>query len=202
MANPAFPLVGNINESLNNFVATPDTRGGWYVGGNFSTIGGKTRRGIAQISSTGSVSSWQLPLDASVSSIVVTKNVICLGGGFRLGGGKSATILAVDAETGQNILWSYQTNATISSLVGKDSVLYVGGTFSSIGNQAREGLAALDIRTGAVLPWNPMGELSSLSSYRTSRLIVADSTIYVSGEAQFLQRNTRVFLSEFSLESV
>jgi outer membrane protein assembly factor BamB len=129
----------------------------------------------------------------------VTKNVICLGGGFRLGGGKSATILAVDAETGQNILWSYQTNATISSLVGKDSVLYVGGTFSSIGNQAREGLAALDIRTGAVLPWNPMGELSSLSSYRTSRLIVADSTIYVSGEAQFLQRNTRVFLSEFSL---
>ncbi|MBP7777923.1 MAG: fibronectin type III domain-containing protein [Acidobacteria bacterium] len=49
--------------------------------------------------------------------------------------------------------WNPNVAASVLALSG--TTLYVAGSFSSAGGAARQNLAAFDITTGALLPWNP-----------------------------------------------
>ncbi len=54
-------------------------------------------------------------------------------------------------------------------------VAYLGGNFTSVGGQPRSRLAAIDLASGAVLPWNPAPDNS------VSDLLVADGVVFVAG---------------------
>ena len=43
----------------------------------------------------------------------------------------------------------------VTRLAASGGTVYLGGSFSSIGGQVRPGLAAVDLATAALLPWNP-----------------------------------------------
>jgi hypothetical protein len=58
------------------------------------------------------------------------------------------------------------------------TVMYVGGSFTNIGSQERHHLAALDLDTGGLTPWNP--DVSGTDSY-IGALALQGDTIYVGG---------------------
>jgi hypothetical protein len=53
--------------------------------------------------------------------------------------------------------WNPNANGSVlaCALSGSGSILYVGGNFTTIGGQSRNRLAAIDVNSGEVLPWNP-----------------------------------------------
>ena len=89
LVDNTFPKVeGNV------VTAVGDGNGGWYVGGNFNSIGGVTRNNIARINSDGTVHPWNPNSNFIVNQIVLSGNDIFVSGGFSFIGGQSRTHIA------------------------------------------------------------------------------------------------------------
>lgn len=91
--------------------AVPDGRGGWYVGGSFTRIGGEPRRGLAHLLSDGTVDPR-----------------------FRV---------SVGSSRGRPV--------SVRALARAGELLYVGCACGLVGGLRRPGLAAIDLRSRAVL---------------------------------------------------
>jgi outer membrane protein assembly factor BamB len=91
-------------------------------------------------------------------------------------------VIALDARTGAR-LWTSPaiTGAHILAVAANRSTAYVGGAFSRLGAARRRNLAALDARTGRVLPWRaPAFAYPNAGGYATT-LAVAPKRLYVGG---------------------
>ena len=71
--------------------------------------------------------------------------------------------------------WNPQVSPTAMALSG--STLYLGGGFSTVTGQPRLRLAAIDVNTAALLPWNP-GATEAVSSLAVS----STGSVFASGE--------------------
>ncbi|MBM3675784.1 MAG: hypothetical protein FJW88_12740 [Actinobacteria bacterium] len=49
--------------------AVSDRRGGWYIGGSFTTVGGQARNGLARILSTGALAAWAPSVAGQVDAL-------------------------------------------------------------------------------------------------------------------------------------
>lgn len=146
------------------YAIVPDDSGGWYVGGEFTAVGGKPRSCLAQIRADGSVSEWNPSVTGSpgyvdppaVSVIAVDGNRVFVGGGFReIGGQPHQNFGCVNARTGAALDWNLDTSVDgwVHALAIHDSTVFVGGGLGSIGGQPRGSLAAVNATSGDVLPW-------------------------------------------------
>jgi hypothetical protein len=184
----------------------PDGSGGWYIGGEFTAVGGKPRSCLARIRADGSVTDWNPSVTGSpgyidppaVVAIAVWRDRVFVGGGFReLGGQPRMNLGCVDARTGGVLDWRADTHVDgwVSTLAVHDSTLFVGGVFASIGGQARSYLAALDAVTGAVTPWqaNP--------DYAVLALLVHDDTLYAGGQFGWIGGGSRSLLAALDVHT-
>ncbi|MDD3735366.1 MAG: PQQ-binding-like beta-propeller repeat protein, partial [Candidatus Pacebacteria bacterium] len=113
-----------------------------YVGGDFTSIGGKKRNGIAALdASTGKViEGWNPDANGiSVDALAVSSDgkTLYVGGNFsKIGGKERDNIAALDASTGEVIDdWNPGADDFVDALaVSSDGkTLYVGGYFTTIG---------------------------------------------------------------------
>jgi Domain of unknown function (DUF5122) beta-propeller len=168
------------------YAIVPDGSGGWYLGGEFTAIGGIARSCLAQIRADGSVTDWNPSVTGSpgyidppaVLAIAVQGNQMFVGGAFReIGGRPHENLGCVDVRTGAVLNWNLDTNVEgwVPALAVHDDQVFVGGGFSSVGGVPRSSLAAVSAATGEVLPWH-------IDIYGESRaLLVRDDTLYVAG---------------------
>ncbi|MCS7086179.1 MAG: hypothetical protein RMM53_10510, partial [Bacteroidia bacterium] len=68
------------------------------------------------------------------------------------------------------------TGGDVLCSVREGNILYIGGTFTSVGSFARNRLAAIDVVTGAVLPWNP-----DVSNGAVNAMVKVGNFIYIGG---------------------
>jgi trimeric autotransporter adhesin len=82
------------------------------------------------------------------------------------------------------VLASWQTNGRVQTIVISGSTAYMGGTFTSVrpsgdalgtGEVARNHAAAINVETGALLPWNPN------ANNTVQTIAVNGSTVYLGG---------------------
>jgi hypothetical protein len=173
-------------------VAAPTSGGSTiYAGGEFSSIGGQSRKYIAALDAgTGSATSWDPNASAIVNALVAvppisgaSSGTIYAGGDFTSIGGQSRNyIAALDAGIGSATTWDPNANnptyalAVASPTSGVSySTISAGGSFTSIGGQNRNYIAALDTGTGALTTWNPN------ASGGVYTLAQDGSTIYAGG---------------------
>ena len=132
-----------------------------YFAGDFSTVGGQPRPGLAAVVNEGSgggrLSPWSPPVDA-VSALGMAPD----GRVYAAGKGGLA---AVDGNGA--VIWSAQSGGTVKQLaVARDgSTVWVAGDFNNIGGQTRNKLAAVR-SDGSVDPtFNPApsGVVSALT---------------------------------------
>ncbi len=156
----------------------PDGSGGWFIGGEFFTVGGVDRSHLAHIRADGSVDpSWDPSPNAPVRALAVAGGVVYAGGDFTAMGGQARSrIAALDAATGAVTAWNPGADATVRALVVAGGVVYAGGDFTAMGGQARSRIAALDAATGAVTAWNPGADATVRS------LLVAGGVVYAGGD--------------------
>ena len=155
-----------------------DTAGGWYVGGQFSSVGGILRHNLAHISwdsATGwSVDDWHPDPDGTIYALDLSSNAgtLYLGGDFAtVNGTTTRQYLAAVATTFPATVkvWDPTPDGIVRTLVlsADDATLYVGGDFShvSAGSDTRHYAAAFNVDEsdadyGAVLDWNPNANAS------------------------------------------
>jgi hypothetical protein len=162
-------------------VTTPDGTGGWYLGGNFTTVGGVARAGLAHVLADGSVDAAWDPVatfyggPADILSIVPVGNTVFIAGGMdHVGADARWGIAALDAN-GDATSWDAQIpNGLVWSVVPIGSTVYIGGEFATVQGATRRRVAALDASTAVLDPWNP-----SVGPYGTVQAMTpsADGTV-------------------------
>ncbi|MCC6349081.1 MAG: T9SS type A sorting domain-containing protein [Candidatus Eisenbacteria bacterium] len=174
---PACPKVAG---KVNAVVA--DDRGGWYIAGLFSSVGGTRRGNIARISATGAVEAWSAETNDEVQTLALQGPVLYVGGKFTsVANVERQHLAALSTEDGELLDWNPVANDWVMTLLAQDRKIYAGGLFTNIGGQARNYVAALDSSTGHATTWD-----AGIDSYpgvpqRVLALALDDSTLFVGG---------------------
>lgn len=169
-----------------------DGSGGWFIGGEFSYVGGQPRSNLAHILADGTLDpAWHPNANDKVNTVAVAGSTVYVGGWFSsVGGQPRNTLAALDATTGNATAWNPHPNEfVIRDLAISGSTVYVAGDFSGIGGQPRDNLAALDATTGNATAWNPDPD-------REVRVLVASgSTVYAAGDFTSIGGQSRARLA-------
>ncbi len=161
-----------------------DGSGGYYIGGDFTSVGGVTRNRLARIGANGELLPWNPGAGNRVYAIAVAGGVVYVGGEFITIAGVPRSFLAAISTDGSLLSWNPGSNGAISALAISGSTVYVGGSFTSISGNTRNRLAAIGT-DGVLQSWDPdaNGKVSALAIY--------GSTVYVGGSFTSISGNTR-----------
>lgn len=146
-----------INGQVKVIKASPDGSR-IYVGGSFNSIGGQTRWNIAAFDvATGALSATFRPAvgGSYVNAIEVTDSAVYVGGLIGAGAGVTRKNLVAFSTSGVLLGWAPTTDLQVDSMVltPSDDKLIVAGRFGTVNDVGQRGLAALDLSSGALLPW-------------------------------------------------
>lgn len=178
----------------------PDGEGGCYVGGNFLSVSGVPRTGVAHVRGDGSLDGWGPVLNnwGNVTQMVRVGSTLYLGGSFTSAGGQPRNgFAAVDAASGALLPWDPHAagpnggSIQVSTMTTDGTRLFVAGTFESIGGQTRYRLAALDLLSGAAQAWNPSPMLNS----DVLALVVGDGVVFAGGNFRTIGGQPRMGLA-------
>lgn len=196
---PGFPKI----ESGELIAATPDGKGGWFVGGSFPKLNDVQVNGLAHILADGSLDTNFQPAivgaqnqpskSFAVTSLALSGPWLYVGGEFTKFGARGTS----KAQTRNHIARISPTSGTIdpdwnpdtgnnnttspvrSIAVSPDgSTVYFAGDFSTVAGQPRPGLAAFVSDGGGnrLSPWAPpVGPVESLG-------VAPDGRVYVGGK--------------------
>ena len=163
-----------------------------YAGGDFTQIGGHARSGIAALNATdGSATTTFNPGisggTGSADSLVIADSILYLAGNFSTVGGLTRQAIAAiklgGADDGTVVedfapaptFFGCVPCASIAALAVSGSTVYAGGSFDTIGGQARNNLAGLNVADGAATAFDPGPAQNILS------LAASGSIVYASG---------------------
>ncbi len=150
------------------FVTVPDGAGGWYIGGDFTRVGDRSRHNAARILADGTVGAWNPNVDQAVRAILLppvgSANVAWIGGDFTVVN-NAPTPMAARGLAATNLfsgegVWGIPGSSAGSvwalALSADRSRLLAGGDFTFLGGASRSRLAAVNPSSGAVDPaFNP-----------------------------------------------
>ncbi len=173
-ADAEFPAI--FGSSIN--VILEDGKGGWYIGGNFSSVGGLALTNLAHILSDNTVDPAFHPHpDNTVRALVLAGDILYVAGDFLgISGERRRRIAALDLPAGTVSPWSPEADNRVSALAVSGNAVFAGGSFAQIGRQARNHLAALDMATGFALPWDPDADGAVLALALDNGRVLAGGT--------------------------
>ena len=187
-----------------------DGQGGWFIGGNFTSVAGMARVGLAHIRTDGTVNpAWNPGVggvgaagEGLVYSLLTTNDRLYVGGQFTaVGGAPRQCLAAVDSRTGEVLGWDPHVenlppgSGRVTALALSGDTLYAGGTFSSVAGVARPNLVAVDVGTGTPTSWNPRPSGPVLT------LAVSGTNVYVGGRFTSIGGSFRTNLAAVSSET-
>jgi putative cell wall-binding protein len=162
------------------YAVASDGAGGWYVGGDFTYVGGVDRSNLAHVLADGSVDpDWNPSTDFPVKEITLSGSNVYIGGDFSVVAGQTRFgLAALDATTGALTSWDPNPSGfiAVTDIVVDGVSVYVAGTFTSIGGVARNGLAEILATTGAITSWDP-----APNTTQQGALVVTPTLVYVGG---------------------
>jgi trimeric autotransporter adhesin len=177
------------NASVNALAVSGSTV---YVGGKFTSIGGRSRNHVAALDASGAVTAWNPNANGGVYALAVSGSTVYVSGSFDSIGGQSRNwIAALDASSGLATAWNPNANYWVSALAVSGSTVYAGGNFTTIGGQSRNDIAALDASSGLATAWDPNPGGGEYGYNYVNGLAVSGSTVYVGGRFDSIGGQTR-----------
>jgi hypothetical protein len=151
-------------------------------GGNFSSVNGTNRMGLAAVDANGNLDPWDPQLAGGggcsqprVEVLKASGSLLYVGGCFESVQGQPRQSLAAFGAAGTVTSLDAQMLPT-SRVYGLDvsgSDLFVAGSFFQLGGASRSGLGAVNVASGLATPFNPSGPTF------VSCIKAVGSTVYV-----------------------
>jgi hypothetical protein len=137
-----------------------DGSGGWYIGGDFRSIGNVECANLAHVKSDRTVDRrWCPRPDQPVHALLLLGTTLFVGmeGTSRIGTATRAGIAAFDARTGKLAEWNPRVVGEVDGLASDPGkrTLYFRGAFDKVGGVHRSNLAAVDLRTARPTAFAP-----------------------------------------------
>jgi RHS repeat-associated protein len=199
--DPDFPEVAGSDSTspatVNAICA--DSKGGWFIGGDFKYVGGIRRDRLARIRADGSVDpDWNPGANNTVYAMDDCRNDydgIMIGGSFTAIAGQNKPYIArISSSTGALVGFSMYPNAPVRAIEAFANRVLVGGDFTNTGSEVRNHIAEADA-SGRVNPlWNPNanGTVSTIAS--------SDSSVYIGGSFTSVAGQQRRYLAEIKTD--
>lgn len=194
-ASTANPLALGSWPKVNGVVNTviTDGSGGYIIGGSFTQVGSVSRSNIAQINSSGQVTSWSPTADGAVNTLARSGSIVYAGGAFfNIGGQLRSRIASLDLTTGLATSWNPSSTGIVNTIAVNGTTVYAGGSFANIGGLPRNNIAALDATTGNATTWDPSASSSVV------KIMINGSTAYVAGNFATIGGQNRNFVAAIS----
>lgn len=160
-----------------------------YVGGVFTSCGGKPRNRIAALDMAGVATAWN-PNGGSASGdavnalVVIGPSIFVAGSFSSIGSLNRTNLAAVDLVSGLAVpTFEPQISGPVSALAALGNELIVGGRFSRLNDLPRRSLARLDAATGNLSPWEvPVSSLNSATTAAVLALAATDVELLIGGD--------------------
>ena len=155
---------GNVvlNPATSGLVAALATDGmTLYVGGEFTSVGGASRTRLAAFRlADHALAPWAPAADAGVYALRCANGVVYAGGNFTSVQGLARNgAAALDPVTAAPTAWDPHMGGFnrygVRTLLALSDRVYLGGGFVQMGGASRLCLAAVDVVSGALMPWDP-----------------------------------------------
>jgi hypothetical protein len=163
-----------------------DGSGGFYIGGDFTHVGGVARNDAAHVRGDGIVDpAWDPNPNGQVLALALSGSTVYMGGKLTAVNGSVERIgaAAVDATTGVATGWNPDvTGGYVEALAVSGPTVYIGGSFNVVNGKFRFFAAAVDAATGAATGWDPDLNEKVAGPGGVHSLTVAGSTVYLGGE--------------------
>ena len=178
------PLLPQANGAILSVIQ--DGAGGWFIGGQFSSVGGVPLTNIAHLFADLKVDPNWRPNPSGptnrVFAMLLGSNAVYVAGVFtNISGQTRSGVAALDPVTGAARPWNGAVEGEVYCLAAQGDRLYVGGTFAAVGGRARTHLASVDAQTGNVTDWNPAVTGVDTLSPGINSLVVDQNLLYVGG---------------------
>ena len=183
---PVYPKVNRVI-----YAVAADGEGGFYIGGDFTRVGGLPRNRIAHILDDGTVDlSWNPGMNGDVFTLAVSGSTVYAGGDFTsVDGTMRNYIAAFDKESGSLTSWDPWADGPVQTLAVLGSTVYAGGKFTRMGGVVRNRIAAIDAETAIATSWDPN------SNYWIWSIKVEGSTVYAGGAFTHVGGSDRNFIA-------
>jgi hypothetical protein len=176
----------------------PDGSGGWYLGGDFSTVQGQGRNGLARVGANGQLLNSPT-LDGSVKCLAVKGDTLFVGGVFTAFGGTSRqSIAALRRSTGDVLNWHPNVVGTVRAFALWKDTLLVGGTIQRVDTFTRQNFVALNAGVGDTGTVHPLNIRANSTVFALHR---ADTSLFLAGIFTVVNGFSRGRGAEFSLQS-
>jgi hypothetical protein len=167
-----------------------DGAGGFYIGGNFTHVGGVAREDAAHVRADGTVDpGWDPKPNDEVTAIALSGATVYMGGLFTSvdGSVRRDYAAAVSASTGAATGWDPEPDFWVYALALSGSTVYLGGEFTHVndtvdGSVARQFAAAVDATTAKATAFNPVGPDTQPLNGAVRTIAVSGSTVYLGGD--------------------
>jgi hypothetical protein len=131
-----------------------------YLGGSFANFGINGRQRIGAVNATtGAATAWNPGADGVVKDLAaVGTSLIAVGDFSEIGGVERLAIAMLDTTRATSSTTSWNPSLGNSARVvhaDGNGLVFVSGDFRNYGAVRRDNLAAIDLFTGDLLPWNP-----------------------------------------------
>jgi hypothetical protein len=178
------------------WTAVPDSQGGWYIGGSFTTVNGQSRRYLARVRADRSLDPWNPSPNQAVKAIHYSGNKVYVGGAFDTIAGQARGRGAAFDTSGNLLPWNPKADNDITAIQPVPGKVFVGGAFMSLGGQPfRLLLGSVDTSSGALTGWNPSNGGPS-GSFAVYKFIHANRKIFLCGSFSTLNGVSRVTLAK------
>ena len=104
-----------------------------------------------------------------------------VAGSIRDPSGAYRNIARLDDQGRFDPAWFVDVGGPVDALATDGTRVFIGGYFSTVNGTARTGLAAVDAMTGALLPWNPVLEISPYGIPTVTGMLAHQGALYVAG---------------------
>jgi len=160
------------------------------VGGEFSTLGGKSRSRLGRLNADGSVDLTFNPgADYYVNTLAVQADGKILVGGFftTLGGESRSNLGRLNADGSVDLTFNPGANGTVYTLASQaDGKILVGGYFTTLGGESRSRLGRLNADGSVDLTFNPGadGSVYTLAVQADGKILVGGGFSTLGGESR------------------